>query len=446
MKNLPVLLLCFFLPFIAEAKPLYVDAAVGDDSIEYESNSAQKPWKTIGRAAWGSTNRARPNKRQAAQAGDTVVVGEGTYTVGQMSGNRIDPAWNPANSGKSDKPIIFKADGKVVLRSTSSAAGGPIIGSLERSHIVWDGFFIDEENIRTLPDTGPVVIWDSHYITLQNLEVSGKTASWADNHNSIRLEAAHHVLVRGNKLYGNRTSRTSGNAAAVMLYLSDNIIIEDNEIFDSDAGIYLKGLNPGPLTVRSNLIHDVSRNGIHLVQVGIGDAPGAKIYQNVIKDAEIGIFFNPVPTRGSGYSAPYIANIYLVNNTLDRNDVGIFMRPRIEHYKNIVVTNNIISNSGMAINAEEVSELPGFQMSHNMYGGNRGFGKLAGRGISFNKWKSVLDLDIEGSGRNSPDFVDPKRNDYRLSKKSKGRNSGVDILNLAGKGQGKPINIGAFFE
>ena len=75
VKRINILSAVFFLlfPFCAEAKTLYVAQTTGNDSVTYAENSSARPWATLGRAAWGSTNRSSPNASQAAQAGDTVL-------------------------------------------------------------------------------------------------------------------------------------------------------------------------------------------------------------------------------------------------------------------------------------------------------------------------------------------------------------------------------------
>ena len=62
-----------------DAKTLYVNGTTGNDATTYESNSASTPWKSIARAAWGSTNYTSPNASQAAKPGDVVLISAGIY-------------------------------------------------------------------------------------------------------------------------------------------------------------------------------------------------------------------------------------------------------------------------------------------------------------------------------------------------------------------------------
>jgi len=78
MRILTALCALFLLASSASAADLYVSAA-GNDALSRAQNSAETPWRTIGRAAWGSTNRGAMNSAEAAQAGDVVHVAGGTY-------------------------------------------------------------------------------------------------------------------------------------------------------------------------------------------------------------------------------------------------------------------------------------------------------------------------------------------------------------------------------
>src|SRR5262245_57259652 len=100
------------------AKDLYVNGTTGNDSTSYAANSAASPWRTIGRAAWGSTSRTAPVTAEAARAGDTVNVAAGTY-VTTGTGERYGIAYNPVNSGTSTSPIVFAATGVVTLTYSS---------------------------------------------------------------------------------------------------------------------------------------------------------------------------------------------------------------------------------------------------------------------------------------------------------------------------------------
>lgn len=423
----------------AQAKILYVDAANGNDATSYAANSAGTPWASIGRAMWGSTSMANPNASQAAQAGDTVIVRAGVYTTSQMTATRYIPAYNPVNNGSYGNPITISAEGTVTLRSNTSGGGSPIIGAFNKSYIVWDGFYVDEPNIQTVSDTGPVVVWSSNNITIQNLTINGKTSGWNDNHNSIRIEDSRDSVIRNNRIFGNRNAGMNANGSAIMLYTSTNITIEHNEIYNSGGGIFVKGANPGPFNIRYNLIHHIDGGGILIGGVGTTVAQnGARIYQNVIRDNAEGITF-------IGYDSVSPANIDVVNNTIHNcSNGGIFFKPNTAGYSDIVLRNNIIADSTRAIQGEDISDLRAMSFSHNMYHGNSTVSRIAYTNYSFDSWRSTFGKDTTGTSVVDPLFVNRAGDDFRLAAGSPAVNAGVDILNLSGNGTSASVNLGAY--
>lgn len=426
---------------------LFVDGATGNDSRSYAENSASTPWATIGRAAWGSTNRNSPNPAEAAQPGDTVVVLAGTYVANQMGNERYLPAWNPTNSGTPGNPIVFQADGEVVLQSAPGAGRGPVIGAFQRSYITWDGFFVDEPNIETTADTGPVVIWDSDNVILQNLEIRGKTADWIDNHNAIRLEFATNSILRGNRIYGiRRVGGINRNAAAIMTYDSNNILIEANEIFDSYDAIYIKNQNNN-FVVRHNLIYDIEGPGLRLAQIGCSATAGALIYGNVFRNNEDGVSFSPIESDGHHEpycTAPYVNNVRLVNNTLVDNDRGITIidvNSRLNG--DILIENNIISRSITGINIEDSSIGSAFNIQNNLYFDYGEYGQLSYNSISMSRMQDTYGVDV-GSFVANPMFANEAADDFRLQDGSPAIDAGLDVLDLNGNNiTAEPINFGA---
>ena len=266
-------LMCIF-PLSVEAKTLYVDGTTGNDTITYNSNSSSTPWRTIGRAAWGSTNRNAPNTTEAAQAGDTVIVASGTYsTVG--TDDRFGVAYLPANSGTSGNPITFQAQGTVVL--TLSSSRGPVIGANARNYITWKGFTINEANAPTHADTGSVVFLSSTGSSAENLILNGNgDPGYGDNHPGIRIEHSVNIALRNNIIQNYRTSVVNQvNGAGIQVYNSKGLTIEHNEIYNCGSGIFLKAIGfvgdvatPSEYSdmqdvVRYNLIHDVAHGLVH---------------------------------------------------------------------------------------------------------------------------------------------------------------------------------------
>lgn len=431
----------------AHAKTLYVDGATGSDSVTYAANSQASPWRSLGRAVWGSTSRSSQSSSEAARAGDTVIVAAGIYETSAGSGRRNDPIYNPVNSGTASAPITIKAvtPGSVSLRSSQSSQTQPIIGTYTRSWIVWDGFMIDERYVPTTPDTGPVVVWDSQNVTVQNLTIRGFSRGWADNHNGIRIEAVDNVTLRGNVISGYNDGPSGMNGSAVTMYYTKTAIIENNDFYDCNTGIFVKGVIDGPITIRKNLIHNTT-HGILFGGIGTPTVSnGARAYNNIVYDCFACIAF-------IGYDSSSPANVTVANNTvMDANtsiggDGGaILYRGGYTGYRNIRVANNIIMTSRAGAVAWE-NGISQVTMSNNAYFQNGVVGEVAGtRYSSLAQWQSGTGKDASGSLSGDPLFVSLGGMNLKLQPGSPLVNAGVDVLDLNGNGSTSDrVNIGAY--
>lgn len=420
-------LACAF-PVSIEAKTLNVNGGTGNDSFSYDANSESTPWRTIGRAAWGSSSPTTPNAGQAARAGDTVLVEAGTYTTTsvQTSCSRWNAALNPVNSGSSGNPITFQAVGTVTIL-LGSGYYGPTIGAFQRNYIVWDGFTINEALASgvSCPDTGPVVFNGTTGSQALNLTITGTYQVWGDNYNGIRLEYTQNQVIKNNRISG-ITCDYGSNCAGIMMYDAADTIIEHNDISGTSTGIYVKGDHTGPppqanTIIRFNRIHDVTGNGI-----GLGASEGAKVYQNIIKGAVRGI-------RIYNFGGAQSTNITVQNNTIVSTNKSEDLGITFAGTTNVVAFrayNNILYGSFYeAVNIGLVE--PGdVDFEHNVYYGYDAWGSVAGAQRSFATWQGTYRQDsAQAAGMTSnPSFVD--ETDYRLTDGSPARLLGIDILDL----------------
>jgi hypothetical protein len=409
----------------ALAKTLYVEPNSGSDAVSYAANSEAAPWRTIGRAAWGSTDRNAPNTNEAARAGDVVRVAAGTYqTTG--TGERYGVAYNPVNSGTSGSPITFEADGTVVLTYTSGA--GPMIGAYGSDHIVWSGFTVDEANALTVSDTGPVVFGDATGGMVENCTIIGLGDNGRqDNYVGVRIDGATDVVVRNNRI---RDFLGFGrNSSGIMTYYSGRLTFEHNEISNTGSGIYLKGniLNTDWIIVRYNLIHDAEAAAIDVHRTPTTAAAPTRIYQNVIRDCPHGIMLHAFD---GGATDP--SNIHIVNNTLVNNTYGLHilyaMRPSAGHW----FWNNIVSGGSFAIYMEAPSaSLPAEQidLEHNVYDA-LSFAELSTDEYTLSAYRTAFGQDAAApaSLAVAPGFV--SATDFHLVPGSPARTVGIDRLDL----------------
>lgn len=432
-----------------QAKELYVNAATGNDSVSYANNSATTPWRTLGRAVWGNASRSSSNSSEAARAGDVVNVAAGTYGTSTATNSRLNPIYNPVNNGTANAPITIRANGDVYL--TASAGAQPIIGTQGRSYIVWDGFILNEANIPTTPDTGPVTIWDSQHVTIKNARITGRVINWNDNHVGIRVERSSNITLANNVISG--FTDTGMNAACIMTYDVANSIFEHNECFNAVTGIFIKGDHPGDnlpqhgITLRNNYIHNVS-NGIQFG--GIGSASNLSmsyVYRNLLVDVTFGgvIFI--------GYDSVSPAKVIVANNTFHRvglssgnEGAGILLRPGYSGYRELTFRNNLVTNSSAGIAAWDTAfnaNTSATTFSHNNYYSNTAGAYIAYRTYSLSGWQSTFSKDTVGTSALNPQYV--SSTDFRLASGSPIRSSGIDILDLNGNGStSDTIPIGAY--
>jgi len=419
---------------LADAKVLYVDRNTGNDATTYEANSATSPWATIGRAAWGSTNRSSPNASQAARAGDTVIVRAGTYSTAGTD-VRYDPAYNPANSGTAAQPITFQAEGIVTL--TLSSSRGPVIGANDRDYIVWKGFTINEANARSRPDTGPVVLWSTVGSAIEDCTIDGNgDPGYGDNHTGIRAEGSSQLRIRNNTIRNVLTSGINGvNGAAIQFYTTGGVVIENNDLSDSGSGVWIKAPmeQTGFYEVRNNLIRNTGK-GVAVHRSPNTAAAPVRIYQNVITN------FDQAVVIWMFDAATGPRNVKVVNNTIYGGQVGLFMNGEVISGAGHIFWNNVVANTSQyAINwaAAVAAMTPDrLDVEHNVYSGFGRFAIVWDADHSFSSWQTSFNQDSASPASVSanPLFSNASTGDFRLQASSPARTKGVDILDLNGNG------------
>jgi hypothetical protein len=425
----------------AEAKQLYVNAITGSDSVTYANNGPNTPWRTISRAAWGSTNPNARNANEAAKAGDTVIVAAGTYTVAATN-FRLTPAYNPTNSGVAGSPITFAAAPGALVTLAISSGQGPQIGCRSKNYIIWDGFTINEANAPVMPDTGMVDFYDSSHCEARNLRLISGNLAVNDNHNSIRIENANFTRIANcelNNLYSNGIQ--GGNEALIMMYDSNDSIIENNTFYDAGVGIYVKGIHPGETQdrniIRKNLIYDMAVAGISLLSSHF-----TKVYQNVIIDATYGINF-------TGLAGNEPRDDTFANNTIHNSGgSGVWLRGTSNAWQRLKIFNNLITGNGDSAVYSDFTSTGDVAFEHNVYQSfPRGFVFLGNTYRTFQQWQTsnLKDAAAPTSLTTDPRYVNALLNDFRLctgvgapaatcTAASPARQLGVDIFDLNGNG------------
>jgi hypothetical protein len=444
---------------------LYVNAASGNDNVLKSQNSASTPWRSIGRAVWGSTNRSAPNANEAAAAGDTVLVAGGTYTTNEVVNNRWGVVYNPVNNGAAGRYITIQCVGTCVLGA--QYANGPVIGAEGRDYVKWyadifqghawqitaygpQGGSASPTQVNTAPDTGPVVCHASTGCWVEGAVVNGGVRTdYDDNYNGFRIEQAPGTVLRNNSVRSFHNLSNGVNGTGFTLYGSPNSIVEHNYVTDVATAFIFKDQSftytQSGVRVRFNKFEGVDR----CVEWSMTAEDRNYVYQNVCANSGFGIF-----TTGGGLS-----NDWIFNNTF-------YNVPNAAVYPTTLGSggrfwNNIVLNTGRVILLEN-GTMPAetvFDFEHNVYWGYTGFYTGLDGNKTFANYRAAFptqDGASPGSVDGNPLLVNPDGGDFRIctgagspaascTGASPAINRGVDIGDLDGDGNTtETIRAGAY--
>lgn len=420
------------MPVVTDAKTLYVNGATGSDAITYAANDENNPWRTIGRAAWGSTTRSLPNAMQAAQAGDTVLIAAGTYSISHTAADYTDIAYNPVNSGTAGSYIRFRGVGTVTLQNSGS---GPLIGANGRHYIEWDNFTIYEQN--ALPTYrggsyayGVVTVNSSDYSRILSLKLYGHVLALGDVHYAIFLSGSSTgTLVKNNYISGfvkDTLFIGSDNGGGIMTYGTSDTIIENNEITGCGGAIYSKNAHGGDgyrHIIRYNLLYG-NYKGVLLQEVH-----DAKVYQNVIRNG-IG------DSIGVKLQYERVLRAIIANNTFANLQAAWYgnVGTGVDSWSDNLFQNNLIYNASAGVEFQSSTVFSGLASFHrnNYYNVNRW--RHGSDYTSLDRWQTVSGSPDQGSSISNPLFVDAANWNFHLQGGSPVLTLGVDLLDLNGDG------------
>lgn len=433
----------------AEAKILYVDGANGNDSTTYAANGPSSPWRTIGRAAWGSTNRDAPNANEAARAGDIVRIAAGTYTT-TATNYRFGPAYNPVNNGTASSPIRFEGMGTVNL--VFSSGTGPMIGAENRNYIQWSGFSINETTAPSRSDTGPVVFVTATGGSIENCYLTGNpnwTSRVGDNYDAIRIHGASGIRVFNNRIvdFGGQTGDENHNG--VETYFAADLVIEHNEFHHNGAGIYMKGNNlqaptVGRFTIRYNKFTR-NHNGIRVLLIPSTESQPNLISQNIFENNRMGL---TIQVFDRGLADP--RHVKAINNTFVGNQWALFVGGSgglVDNSGHVFWNNVVVGGSFALMVTHPGSSLAksNFDAEHNLYHGYGTHSEVSGNNYSLATWKSSFQQDqaTPAAVQGDPLFVNASTGDYRLQSGSPAAGLGRVRYGVGGS-NGSTVPAGAY--
>lgn len=462
---LPVVLVVVTATSAAAQATLYVNAATGDDAVAKAANSASTPWRTIGRAAWGSVDRNAPNASQAAAEGDTVMITGGTYSTTVAVNSRWSVVYNPVNAGTATRPITFRCVGICVLGAPN--ANAPVIGADGRDHIWWyaavsqghqwrinaygrQSGSASATEVNTTPDTGPVVC---HVVTGCVIEGAaidgGLQTDYTDNWNGIRFENCTACTVRNNTIRNFRNLDNTGNGTGVTMYGSANTVVERNYITNVGSGIAVKdqsaALPQSGIQVRFNKFEIADR----CFSTSTTSEGRNYFYQNLCVNGSIALH-----VTGGGLS-----NEWYFNNTfVNMSSAGLYIASPSGTGGRF--WNNIIHNAADMVYINGVMPPDTvLDLEHNIYSTFTGFYIGTDGQRTFAIYKSAnpsQDQAAPASLTNSPLFVSLSGGDFRLctgagapaascTAASPAIGLGIDLYDLDGDGNTtETVRAGAY--
>jgi len=427
---------------------LYVNASSGNDNVLKANNSASTPWRTIGRAVWGSASRSAPNASEAAAAGDTVLVAGGTYTTNEVVNNRWGVVYNPVNNGAAGRYITVQCVGTCVLGA--QFANGPVIGAETRDYVKWyadifqghkwqitaygpQGGNATATQVNTTPDTGPIVCHASTGCWVEGVDVDGGVQTdYTDNWNAFRIEQAPNSVVRNNNVHNFHNQTNSVNSTAFTLYGSPNSIVEHNTATNVVTGLIFKDTSftytQSGVRVRFNKWDGVDR----CFEWSMTAEDRNYVYQNLCMNSGFGIY-----TTAGGLS-----NDWIFNNTF-------YNVPNAAVYPTSAGAggrfwNNIVMNAGRVV-LVEAGVMPGagvLNFEHNVYWGTSQFYSGQDGNKTFATYRSTYtsqDSAAPGSVESNPLFVNPAGGDFRLCT---GAGSPAASCTAASPAIGRAVDIG----
>ncbi len=414
------------MPQAGSGRTLFVNAATGDDSISYANNSASTPWRSIGRAAWGSSNRSAPVAAEAARAGDTVIVAEGDYGFSGIVGNRFGVIYNPVNQGTAGNFITFTCVGRCTL--TAPNADSPVIGASGRNYVKW---FADVRQshawviaacgrvagcgstavVNTTPDTGPAVCSAATGCWIEGAEIDGLAGiDYRDNWNGVRLENCTSCAIRNNRISNFTRDPVAGptnhNQSILTMYGTANSLIEHNVGVNSGAGIYFK--DTGSTNAQSGNVVRYNRfDQVNEVIAFSVTAEGRNyVYQNIGTHGHTGVL-----VTGGGLSGDWI-----FNNTFYRMSLTAVAPSQLgqggRFWNNICVEcERAVYVEGGTMVASSVLDL-----QHNLYFGYGIFYTGSDGNRSFSDFRSTFagqEQQAPASIDSDPELVDLAELDFR---------------------------------
>ena len=229
-----------------------------------------------------------------AGAGDTVNFRGGTYTFPQhTSGDTYSGTFNFVNDGTGDadnQRIIFQSyTGETpIFDGTSGGSGDGVhcfavmVGTNGHDYITIKGFTWRANGGNWMPRVILGGVSGNYSVGVKfvyNTMNGGPSCSQEDNNEGLRIEDTTNTYVGYNTFYSFIEPFVTLDTTAIKCYFNNTPIFENNEIYNSNGGIYLKHATDGAI-IRYNWIHDT--NIPIEASTNTGYQTNSSIYHNLI--------------------------------------------------------------------------------------------------------------------------------------------------------------------
>jgi parallel beta-helix repeat protein len=418
LKSIFLIILAGFLTTFAAN---YYVATNGDNS---NPGTISSPWEDISYATCAGAYKCpcQSNNSSMLQAGDTLFIRGGTYTLAKD--NTIDPVGiKLANNGTSTEPIVVTGypGEEVIIDGEHNGA----VFILTKEYWILQNLKITRGG--TVSSGAGILIWEAKNSIIQNCEIYD---CWGTDVSAcIRTHPeAEDIIIRNNILSKGINANSRG--MGIQLFQSKRVTIENNEIFNSSKGIYFKhGRNDDSTAwciIRNNYIYDVEEEGIAIctdyvtIENNLILAGGISLYGVATGCGNVGTFYctishNTIINTGINLRSP-----------LDCPERGT---------RYTIVWDNLVYNTdgdyAYAIWRYGSPDATGHQTQsdYNMFYAEkkmRTFREYRNLEYTFQEWQSATGLDAN-SVNSAPSFVsDIDSSDFSLQQGSPGTNAASD--------------------
>ncbi|QDE93350.1 hypothetical protein BHS06_32610 [Myxococcus xanthus] len=216
--------------------------------------------------------------------------------------------------------------------------------------------------------------------------------------NGVDVKTCTRVTLRGNIIWGHKTSSTSRGEGVVVHLSAKDVTLEDNVFYNNGRAISIGGVRQGSpptnIVIRRNLVRDGLGGGEEGSGIRVDTTSNVKVHHNTVWNMP-----GPCLTFGHGDTG--------ASASLD-------------------VRNNVFSGCGVAVRGGPGRS--GAVVDANLYFRNSGpaLFRLNGVDMGFSQWRSQSGLDGRSQDK-APGFVNIDTGDFRLGSGSPALNAGLSL-------------------